>query len=75
MLSVTFNSEDVHSKATEEYGWRVTPYAYLLLKARGPEVDKLPSLQLDLDFLDTSGYAMIPVASASPSTGSTASPR
>ena len=64
VLAVTFNSEEVHSKATEDYGWRITPYAYLLLKARGPEVDKLPSLQIDLDFLDTSGYALIPVASA-----------
>ena len=40
VLSVTFNKADVHSKAVSEYGWRVTPYAYLLLKARGPEVDQ-----------------------------------
>lgn len=63
ILSVTFNAEDVVSKATDDYGWRITPYAYLLLKARGPEVDKIPSLRLDLDFLDTSGYAVIPVTS------------
>jgi hypothetical protein len=73
--SVTFQSEDVNSKATAEYGWRVTPYAYLLLKARGPEVDKIPPVRLDLDFLDTSGYAVIPVETpavpidASPKTG------
>ena len=30
--SVTFQTEDVHSRATAEYGWRVTPYAYLLLR-------------------------------------------
>ncbi len=64
VLSVTFQREDVNSKATEEYGWRVTPYAYVLLKPRGAEVDRLPPLQLDLDFLDTSGYAVIPVESA-----------
>lgn len=64
VLSVTFQAEDVNSKATEEYGWRVTPYAYLMLKARGPEVDSLPSVRLDLDFLDTSGYAVIPVESS-----------
>ncbi len=64
VLSVTFNSEDVHSKATEEYGWRVTPYAYLLLRARGPQIDTIPTLQLDMDFLDTSGYAVLPVGSA-----------
>ena len=61
VLSVTFQAEDVHSRATEEYGWRVTPYAYILMKSRGPEVDTIPSLRLDLDFLDTSGYAIIPV--------------
>src|SRR5690606_28434743 len=63
VLSITFNHPDVNSKADTEYGWRRTPYAYLLLKARGPEVDTLPPLQIDLDFLDTSGYAVLPVAS------------
>ncbi len=64
VLSVTFQDDKVNSRAIEgEYGWRYTPYAYLLLKARGPEVDKLPPLRLDLDFLDTSGYAILPVES------------
>jgi hypothetical protein len=63
VLSVTFQDEKVNSKATTEYGWRVTPYAYLLLKARGPKVDKVPPLRLDLDFMDTSGYVVLPVES------------
>ncbi|MCH8044017.1 MAG: hypothetical protein IID44_09900 [Planctomycetes bacterium] len=63
VLSVTFESETVNSRALPEYGWRVTPYAYVLLKARGAEVDKLPSLRLDLDFIDTSGYAILPIES------------
>ncbi|MBX3414697.1 MAG: hypothetical protein KF708_18560 [Pirellulales bacterium] len=63
IVSITFQDPNVTSKALPEYGWRVTPYAYLLLKARGPEVDKLPPLRLNLDFLDTSGYAIIPVES------------
>src|SRR5262249_11037528 len=41
-----------------------TPYAYLLLKARGPQIDKLPTLKIDLDFLDTSGYTVLPIASS-----------
>ncbi|MEM9018097.1 MAG: hypothetical protein AAGC68_13865, partial [Verrucomicrobiota bacterium] len=61
--SVTFQSEDVNSRAVEPYGWRVTPYAYVLLKAKGPEVDRIGSLRLDLDFLDTSGYAVLPIES------------
>lgn len=64
VLSVTFQETEVHSRAAEEYGWRVTPYAYLLLKARGPQVDKLPSLKIDLDFLDTSGFVVLPVTSS-----------
>jgi hypothetical protein len=63
VLSVTFQDEKVHSKATAEYGWRLTPYAYILLKARSPEVDRVPPLRLDLDFLDTSGYVILPAES------------
>jgi hypothetical protein len=64
VLSITFQSDKVHSRATQEYGWRYTPYAYLLLKPRGPQVDKIPPLHMDLDFLDTSGYVILPVESA-----------
>jgi hypothetical protein len=64
IVSITFNHPDTHSVADEEYGWRVTPYAYVLLKARLPEVDRVPPLHLDLDFLDTSGYAVLPVTSS-----------
>jgi hypothetical protein len=63
ILSFTFQTDKVHSRATQEYGWRFTPYAYLLLKPRGPQVDKIPPLHMDLDFLDTSGYVILPVES------------
>jgi hypothetical protein len=63
VLSVTFQSENVNSRAHRDYGWRVTPYAYVLMKPRGPEVDKVPPLRLDLDFLDTSGFVVLPVES------------
>lgn len=64
VLSVTFNAPEVTSRADPEPGWRLTPYAYLLLKAKGPEVDKVPALEMSLDFLDTSGYVILPIASA-----------
>ncbi|MFT7486259.1 MAG: hypothetical protein ACI9F9_002114, partial [Candidatus Paceibacteria bacterium] len=64
VLSITFNHPDTNSRATEEYGWRVTPYAYILMKARGPEIDRIPPLRLDLDFTDTTGYAVLPAESA-----------
>jgi hypothetical protein len=63
VLSVTFNDPKAKSKADPEYGWRRTPYAYFLLKPRGPQIDRVPPLRLDLDFLDTSGYAVLPVES------------
>jgi hypothetical protein len=64
VLSVTFQPESVQSQPDAEDGWRRTPYAFLLLKARGPEIDVLPPLRLDLDFLDTTGYVVLPVESA-----------
>ncbi len=64
VLSVTFQPESVQSAPDAEDGWRRTPYAWLLLKARGPEIDSLPPLRLDLDFLDTTGYVVLPVESA-----------
>jgi hypothetical protein len=73
IVSITFQTDKVHSRAVQEYAWRVTPYAYLLLKPRGPQVDKIPPLHLDLDFQDTSGdnadfgftsgYVILPVES------------
>lgn len=63
VLSVTFNGEQMQSKPTEQAAWRHTPYAWLLLKARGPQIDRIPAIQIDFDFLDTSGYTVLPVGS------------
>ena len=64
VMSVTFHDSKVISRGAGQEGWRVTPYAYVLLKARTPEVDKIPSMQIDLDFLDTGGYVILPIATA-----------
>ena len=63
VLSVTFQPESVSSRATKQSGWRTTSYAYVLLKPRGPEIDRVPPLKIDLDFLDTSGYVVLPLES------------
>jgi hypothetical protein len=63
VVSITFNDPKARSRAEPEYGWRVTPYAYVLLKPKGPQVDKIPALRMDLDFLDTSGYVVLPIES------------
>ncbi|MEO6596867.1 MAG: hypothetical protein ABIP94_19150 [Planctomycetota bacterium] len=64
VLSVTFNSDAMTSKPTDEPGWRATPYAWMLLQARGPQIDRIPPVQIDFDFLDTSGYTVLPIGSA-----------
>jgi hypothetical protein len=64
VLSVTFNSEAMVSQPTDAPGWRRTPYAWILLKARGPQVDRVPTIQLDFDFLDTTGFTVLPIGSA-----------
>jgi len=64
VLSVTFNSEAMTSKPTDAPGWRRTPYAWVLLQARGPQVDRVPEIKLDLDFLDTSGFTILPIGSS-----------
>lgn len=62
--SITFQSpEAMQSIPVKKEGWRTTPYAYLLLKARGSEVDRIAPLKLDMDFLDTSGFVVIPIES------------
>lgn len=61
--SVTFNQEKAGSKADDEYGWRRTSYAYILLEAKGPEVDRIPPLKIDLDFNDVTGYVVLPISS------------
>ncbi|MEL7230279.1 MAG: molybdopterin-guanine dinucleotide biosynthesis protein MobB, partial [Pseudomonadota bacterium] len=56
-LVATFNARGytVSLSGGADSGWRRTSYAYLLLKAKGPEVDRIPPLKLDLDFNDVTG--------------------
>ncbi len=66
ILSITFHDEKVQSRGYGRAGWRETPLAYLLLKAKDASVDRLPSLRLDVDFLDSKGPVVLPVESAVP---------
>jgi len=63
VVSVTFHDERVEPRGLGRPGWRETPYAYVLLKARDAAVDRLPSLRMDLDFVDRHGPVILPVAS------------
>ncbi len=63
IVSLTFHGEKVESRTDPEFGWRLTPYAYFLLKPKGPQIDRIPPLKIDLDFMDTSGYVVLPITS------------
>ncbi|MFN0069550.1 MAG: hypothetical protein ACKVYV_18180, partial [Limisphaerales bacterium] len=64
VLAVTFHEDKVESRGTDRPGWREFPYAYLLLKAKDAAADRLPGLQLNMDFVDTAGQVVLPVSSA-----------
>ncbi len=62
--SVTFANSKVKSRPGEQEGWRVTPFAYVLLQPKGAQVDQIPGLSLNLDFLDTTGFVILPIGSS-----------
>ena len=61
---ITFTDDKVLSRGIGRPGWRETPLAYLLLKAKDGAVDRLPSFHFDLDFLDRRGQVVLPVESS-----------
>ena len=44
-------------------GWQETPLAYLLLETKDKTVDRVPALEIELDFFDREGKVVIPVPS------------
>jgi thiol-disulfide isomerase/thioredoxin len=61
--SITFHDANVRSIDLPREGWQETPLAYVLLRAKEAAVDRLPSIQLDMDFSDVSGQVVLPVRS------------
>jgi len=64
--SITFSPRDVQPRSLERPGWKETVLAYLLVKAKDASVDKIPRVQMNLDFLDLTGP--ISIAAESPET-------
>ena len=64
ILSITFNSEKMEALQDADPAWQRTPYAYMLLQARGPHVDRIPQIKMDLDFNDMSGFTILPIGSS-----------
>jgi len=61
--SVTFSNKDVQPHDIGKVGWQATTLAYIQLKPKGISVDRIPSLELNLDFFDESGPVSLPVTS------------
>ncbi|MBN1515893.1 hypothetical protein JXA32_04945 [Candidatus Sumerlaeota bacterium] len=61
--SVTFCDPSVQARASSRPGWHETPLAYLQLRARDAAVDRIPPMQIDLDFVDAEGQIVLPVES------------
>jgi len=53
----------VHSQPSSDEGWRETPLCYVTLKVVDATVDKIPSMQVDIDFNDGAGKVVLPVLS------------
>ena len=62
--ALRFQDPNVTARSCGKPGWRETPLAHLILSARDAAVDRLPPLQLDLDFPDAGGQVILPVSSS-----------
>jgi hypothetical protein len=49
-----------------EPGWQEKPLAYILLKAVDPSIERVPPVQMDLDFIDQTGPVILAIESNSP---------
>ena len=63
VVSITFHDANVKNIELARDGWQETPFAYLVLRAKDAAVDRIPSLQLDMDFSDQAGQVILPIRS------------
>lgn len=63
VMSVTFHDAAVKTIDLSRDGWVETPLIYLVLKAKNAAVDRIPSIQIDMDFVDQPGQVVLPVMS------------
>lgn len=63
VASITFHDANVKTIDLPREGWQETPLAYVVLRSKEASVDRIPSIQLDMDFSDTAGQVVLPVRS------------
>jgi len=63
VLSITFHDAAVKTIDLPRDGWVETPMVYAVLRAKNAAVDRIPSIQIDMDFVDQPGQVVLPVMS------------
>jgi hypothetical protein len=61
--SLTFHDGALKTIDLPRDGWVETPLLYAVLRAKNEAVDLIPSIQLDMDFVDQPGQVVLPVMS------------
>jgi hypothetical protein len=62
--AVIFSPKDVRPRPTDQPGWEETVLAYVHVQAKDASVDKIPRIQMSLEFLDLTGPVKITTESA-----------
>lgn len=62
--AIVFSPKEVEPRPTDEPGWEETILAYIHVKAKDASVDKIPRIQMSLEFLDLTGPVKITTESA-----------
>ncbi len=63
VVSLIFHDTGVKPIDLPREGWVQTPLAYAVLRAKNAAVDRIPSIQMDMDFIDQPGQVVLPVMS------------
>jgi len=63
VVSLTFHDGALKTIDLPVDGWVETPLLYAVLRAKNEAVDIIPSIQLDMDFVDQPGQVVLPVMS------------
>lgn len=61
--TIQFHRPEVEDRAVGVHGWMEKPLAYVVVRARDEAVDRIPAMQLDMDFSDGQSTVMLPVTS------------
>ncbi|WP_425615264.1 hypothetical protein NA78x_005173 [Anatilimnocola sp. NA78] len=61
--ALVFHPPQTRPRSFGREGWQELPLAYVVLRAKDEAVDRLPSLQFDMEFSDGEGQVRLPIQS------------